>query len=153
MSAAVLAASSRARMSRNLSACSLVAPRGSSSSYRRFSPLWRIEPTSRYRNASRNGCQDTARKIILVTMTALCYGNSGLARLVQRVSTWALENCRFDGPSLQPREFHQVVRVESRRKDGPLPDRRRIFGDPLLSGQLRGKTITESGSRAPETRS
>jgi hypothetical protein len=28
-------------------------------SYRRFSPLWRIEPTIRYRYASRNRCQDT----------------------------------------------------------------------------------------------
>src|ERR1700742_294658 len=35
------------------------------------------------------------------------------------MSAWAFENSRFDGPSLQPREFHQVVGVESGRKDGP----------------------------------
>jgi hypothetical protein len=49
------------------------------------------------------------------------------------LSTWAFKNSRFDGPGLQPRKFHQVVGVESGRKDGPLPDRRRIFSNPLRS--------------------
>ena len=56
------------------------------------------------------------------------------------MSTWAFENSRFDGPSLQPREFHQVVGVESGRKDGPTPQ---IEGESLAThcsaAKLRGQ--------------
>ena len=58
------------------------------------------------------------------------------------MSTWAFENSRFDGPSLQPREFHQVVGVESGRKDGPLPNRVSVFGTHWAAANSAGKMVS-----------
>ena len=71
------------------------------------------------------------------------------AGFLHRISTRAFENSWLDGPGLQAREFHQVIGVESRRKDGPIPYRRRIFGNPLRGGKLSRRNCHRVGRPAP----
>src|SRR5436309_11149384 len=72
---------------------------------------------------------------------------SGRKRAIRRASgyglaDWLLSPTHLGGlerPRLEPRELHQVRRTEAGRKDGPLPQGRRVLGDVLGSCQTGGR--------------
>src|SRR2546426_6928759 len=105
-------------------------PRSKSSHHRKRLPAIRFFRAAGWSCLS----SETRHSNVLTHHRAL---GSGRKRAIRRASgyglaDWLLSPTHLGGlerPRLEPRELHQVRRMEAWRKDGPLPQRRRILGD------------------------